>query len=89
MVIIMQQEWESVSKDEEKVTTAWFVGVAPINLGSDWVDEMKIETLGIANDGIINLGSDSSDEMKIIVDVVPKMRREPNIVWLQELEEIN
>lgn len=46
-VAIVQQDQESKSENDEKITGAIFVGVGSNDLGSYSGDEMKIATLGI------------------------------------------
>lgn len=85
----LQQDHESESEEEEKVTTAGFTQGRPIDLGSNSDDERKIAALGIAVDGPIDLGSNLGNEKKVSIGIAPKEKRTPNVAWLQELEEIN
>ena len=50
---------------------------------------MKIASLRITEDGPINFGFDFGNETNISVDVMHKLKRAPNVAWLQEIEGVN
>jgi len=78
----MQQDHESKSEEGEKIIVARFTRGRPIDLGSFSSDERKIASLRIAADGPINLGSNSGNETKVSIDIVPKVKRTPNVAWI-------